>query len=70
MTLRNTCKDCEDSRAGLWHGYTASCTGCKARAARRSPEYHAARADSKHGKRYKDLLNKLGIEHKDVQEWV
>ena len=37
-----TCPDCTQARAGMWHGYRASCAECQARALARSPAAAAA----------------------------
>ena len=52
-----TCPDCDRSRAGMWCGYSASCTDCKARAIARSLD--AFNALDPRGSRARDPLREL-----------
>jgi hypothetical protein len=65
-----TCADCTQARAKPWHGYRADCPGCKARAAARSPEFHAAHKAGKLTRDYKAVLDGLGVSHDDAKAWA
>jgi hypothetical protein len=62
-----TCDDCVKAALGPWHGYTAGCKGCRARAFARSPELHALRRD-RDRPGYAEALERLGLTHEQVQE--
>ena len=61
------CPDCALAERCRWHGFTATCKGCKARAAARSPECHEARTENRQTQGYRQLLKALGVTHEDVK---
>lgn len=63
----NTCKDCEDSRVGLWHGFTAACRSCTARAVARSPQFYTASRKGSIDRPYRILLDTFGLTHDEVK---
>lgn len=62
-----TCHHCTESQARAWHGFEASCRGCIARKAARSPEYAEARRLGTRTRKYRTLLDRLGVTHEEAR---
>ena len=62
-----TCPDCTKSATEVWHGFHASCKGCAARAAARSPQFRNARFSGKQFRGYLALLDQYGVTHEEVK---
>lgn len=65
--MSSDCLDCTAAAAGEWHGFTMNCRGCCARAAARTPQYHAARTAGRLDRPYRALLEQFGLTHDEVK---
>lgn len=63
-----TCNYCTRAASALWHGFRSGCKGCQARAVSRGLEFFASRQDGKQTRAYRQLLDGLGLTHKQVLE--
>lgn len=61
------CTDCTHAAMGPWHGFSAGCQGCAARAVARGPNFSASRKLGNQTRRYRDELAMLGVTHEQVQ---
>lgn len=62
------CQNCSKARAELWHGFTAGCPGCAARAVSRGPNFRRCRDAGRQDRRYRDELELVGVTHQQVIE--
>lgn len=60
------CEDCTKAAAGLWHGFTAACKGCAARAVSRGPNYRRCRDAGRKDRLYCHELELVGVTHQQV----
>lgn len=61
------CPDCTQSAARDWHGFTADCPGCAARAVARGPNYRESLATSRQTSKYRAELDLLKVTHDQVK---
>lgn len=61
------CKDCLKAAVVEWHGFSAGCQGCAARAVSRGPNYRASRTAGSLTPRYREELALLGVTHDEVK---
>lgn len=64
----DVCADCVKAKLGPWHGFTALCNGCAARAVARGPNYAASRKEGVLTRLYRAELELLGVTHDQVRE--
>lgn len=64
---RLECIDCMSAAAGVHHGFTQGCDGCKARAASRSPHFARVRKLGSQDRAYRALLEQFGLTHEQVK---
>lgn len=62
-----TCPDCTSAAARDWHGFTADCPGCAARAVARGPNYRESLAASRQTSKYRAELQMLKVSHEQVK---
>lgn len=62
-----TCIDCTQSAERLWHGFTAICKGCQARAIARGPHFSEARRTGRQTAGYQALLRQFALTHAEVK---
>ena len=62
------CPDCAASAKALHHGFRASCRGCAARAASRSPHFSRVRHAGRLDRQYQALLAQFGLTHEEVRQ--
>ena len=62
-----TCPDCTQSAARDWHGFTADCPGCAARAVARGPNYRESRVAGVQTSKYRAELDLLKVTHEEVK---
>lgn len=62
------CADCTHAALGPWHGFTARCLGCAARACSRGQNFSAARKLGAQTRLYRDELELYGVTHQQVCE--
>ena len=67
---RTQCRDCAQAARRKWHGFSAGCRGCCARAAGRSPQFAAARKAGVVDHQYRRLLDQFGLTHGEVKAAV
>lgn len=63
-----TCPDCSRASTELWHGFSAACKGCQARAISRAPAYFEAAMAGRLSPAYRRLLEQFGLSHESVKE--
>ena len=68
MTLSHPCRDCYRASRELWHGMTDDCTGCRARAVARSPQFFGVRKRQKLNTMYVEMLSELDLTHQQVKD--
>ena len=61
------CQDCTLSASRSWHGFSAGCPGCAARAVSRGPNYRRCLAEGRQDRRYRDELALVGVTHERVK---
>lgn len=61
------CPDCTQAAARDWHGFTADCPGCAARAVARGPNYRESLATSRQTSKYRAELELLKVTHDQVK---
>jgi hypothetical protein len=61
------CPDCTQSAARDWHGFTADCPGCAARAVARGQNYRESRAAGRQTSMYIAELELLKVTHEQVR---
>lgn len=62
------CSDCVQATLTSWHGFTARCLGCAARAVARGVNYSAARKQGAQTRLYRAELELYGVTHEQVRE--
>lgn len=62
-----SCPDCTQAAARDWHGFTADCPGCAARAVARGPNYRESLATSRQTSKYRAELDLLKVSHEQVK---
>jgi carboxylesterase type B len=65
--VTSACADCTAAAAQPWHGFTAKCPGCCARAAARSPHFRRVRDNGTQDRQYRALLEQMGLSHDQVK---
>jgi hypothetical protein len=61
-----SCDNCEQSSAREWHGFTAGCLGCAARAVARGPNWRRCLAAGAKDRLYLEELELYGVSHREV----
>lgn len=62
------CANCTQARLGPWHGFTANCLGCAARAVARGPNFRRCCQAGMQDRRYRSELEQFGVTHDQVRE--
>lgn len=65
-----SCADCTNAAAKPWHGFSAGCLGCAARAVSRGPNYREAQKEGRQTRKYRGECEQLGVTHQQVLEAV
>lgn len=58
-----TCPDCTQARAEVWHGFSANCTGCKARGLA-----HIFLRREERGRKLRMACEQAGVTEQQVRE--
>lgn len=61
------CRDCTKAAERRWHGFTADCPGCAARAVARGPNYRASRDNGQPTWQYRAELQQMQVTHQQVR---
>lgn len=61
------CSDCTKAAAGVWHGFSANCLGCCARATARGPNFARVRTTGMQDQLYRRQLQQFGLTHDQVK---
>jgi hypothetical protein len=62
------CGNCVHAKLGPWHGFSANCLGCAARAVARGPNYRRCRDAGMQDRRYRAELEQFKLTHDQVRE--
>ena len=66
MNVTPSCPDCTAASFRQHHGYTADCTGCRARAVARSMSFLAALKAGRQDRLYRRVLEQCRVTHAEV----